>query len=97
MIEQFIRAITCSPKNDLSWETYADDNTEAFVRRKLQTYEYRPVTTREFRLLVLHSGQFDDALSATLVRSSLDDLRELTYETVSYVWYGAMPASKLSC
>jgi hypothetical protein len=44
------------------------------------------VTNREFRLLVLHSGQFDDALSATLVRSSLDDLRGLAYETVSYVW-----------
>jgi hypothetical protein len=86
MIERFIRAITCSPKNDISWKTYADDDTKAPIRRRLQTYGYQPVARREFRLLILHSGQFDDALSATLVRSSLDDLRELAYETVSYVW-----------
>jgi hypothetical protein len=72
MIEQLIRAMTCSPKNDHFGKTYADDYTDAPIRRKLQTYDYPPVTSRDFRLLVLHSGQFDDASSATLVHSSLD-------------------------
>jgi hypothetical protein len=85
MIEQLIRAMTCSPKNDHFGKTYADDDTDAPICRKLQTYDYPPVTSRDFRLLVLHSGQFDDASSATLVHSSLDDLRNSTYETVSYV------------
>jgi hypothetical protein len=95
MIEPFIRAITCSPTNDRSRKTYTDDTTEAPIRRKLETYVYQPVARREFRLLILYSGQLDDDLSATLVCSSLDDLRHLTYETVSYAWGDAKLKAQL--
>lgn len=86
MIARCLKALTCGSTDGHSEETYTDKTTYVPSRRQLRAYEYRPATKREFRILVLDSGQLDDTVSATIVHSSLDDLPHLKYETISYAW-----------
>lgn len=95
MVGQLIRLITCSPIKSHSGETYIGKTIQVPSRKRPRVYEYQPVIGRGFRLLILDPGQLDDALSASLIHASLDDLPRLEYETISYAWGDANLRSRL--
>lgn len=61
---------------------------EAKAAKPLKSnYRYTPLPLRGWtRVLVLHSGAFDDDLSCDLQHRRIDDAAGSGYEAVSYVW-----------
>jgi hypothetical protein len=53
-------------------------------------YIYRPLGARDFRILLLEPGRYDDGLSAKLKHVSLDEGLTPPYKTTSYAWGDAV-------
>ena len=51
-----------------------------------ESYAYSPLMEREFRLIRLQPGQWNDTIEFDLIASSLDPPNLPFYEAVSYVW-----------
>jgi hypothetical protein len=67
------------------------------VKRKRLRHSYHPLEPGYIRLLVLHPGEYDDALQVTLMKAKLSDApKKIKYDALSYVW-GDDPAIHPIC